>query len=229
LNCVIFQPSYIPWRGFFHQVAKADLFIFYDDVQFDKHGWRNRNRIKTHQGSRWLTIPVHDRHAPVEHTLINQVEIDWRQPWNRKHWSTIQQEYGKAPYLKNYAPMLEYFYTLQTGLLADFDVEFTIALARELGITHTRFIRSSSLAQTGEKTDRLLSMLVPLGVSHYITGPSARSYLEEDKFAQAGISLEYMVYDYRAYEQLYPPYDPQVSIIDLLLMKGPEALSYIIE
>jgi hypothetical protein len=225
---VIFQPSYIPWRGFFNQVAKADLFIFYDDVQFDKHGWRNRNRIKTHQGPRWLTIPVHDHHAPQEHTLINQVEIDWRQPWNRKHWRTIQQEYGKAPFFKKYTPLLEYFYNQQTTLLADYDIEFTIALAYELGIMHPRYIRSSSLPQKGDKTDRLLSMLVPLGVTNYITGPSARSYIEEDKFAHASISLEYMVYDYREYEQLYPPYDPQVSILDLLLMKGPESLSYIL-
>ena len=227
MNCVILQPSYIPWRGYFHQIAKADVFVFYDDVQFDKHGWRNRNRIKTHQGTRWLTIPVHGRGAPVQHTLIHQVEIDWTQAWNRKHWLTLQQAYGKAPYFKKYAPLLEYFYSQQPRFLSEFNIEYTIALARELGITETRFIRSSSMTPTGEKTDRLISILIPLGVSHYISGPSANTYLEEDKLAQAGISLEYMVYNYPPYEQLYPPYDPQVSILDLLMMKGPKALSFI--
>ena len=228
MNCVILQPSYIPWRGYFDQIYKADLFIFYDDVQYDKHGWRNRNRIKTHQGPQWLTIPVHGKGAPVDHTPINQVRIDWQQPWISKHWATLQQAYSKAPYFKEIAPLLEPYYHQHPEFLADFTIELTIFLARQLGNQHTRFLRSSALHATGTKTDRLVSLLVPLGVTHYISGPAARDYIEDEKFAAAGITLEYMTYNYPPYPQLYPPYDPQVSILDLLFMTGGQASTYIL-
>jgi len=227
MNCVILQPSYIPWRGYFDQINRADVFVFYDDVQYDKHGWRNRNRVKTHQGPQWLTIPVHARGAPVEHTQIREVRIDWRQPWNRKHWQTIQQAYSKAPYLADYAGLLEPFYSSRPELLSDFTITLTVALARALGIQHTRFVRAAELHASGHKTDRLIDILQKLGADKYLSGPSARSYLEEDKFRAAGIQLAYMRYDYPEYPQLHPPYDPQVSILDLLFMTGPHALEYI--
>ena len=228
MKCVILQPSYIPWRGYFHQIYEADIFVFYDDVQYDKHGWRNRNRVKTHQGTQWLTIPVHARGAPVQNLPINQVEIDWKQPWNRKHWMTLQQAYGRAPYFSQYAPRLQDFYQKHPLLLADFTIDLTIALARELGIQHTRFLRSSSIQAAGQKTDRLIHILTTLGATHYISGPSAKNYIEEDKFETAGIDLEYMEYNYPEYQQLYPPYDPQVTILDLMFMTGPDALDWIL-
>jgi hypothetical protein len=227
MKCVILQPSYIPWRGYFHQIYKADIFVFYDDVQYDKHGWRNRNRIKTHQGTRWLTIPVHARSAPVQNTPINKVMIDSRQPWNHKHLTTLTQSYGKAPFFSQYVTWLETIYQHPQTLLADFTIELTIAIARQIGIQHTQFLRSSALQATGTKTDRLINILTQLGADHYISGPSASSYIDANAFATAGITLEYMEYNYPEYEQLYPPYDPQVSILDLLFMTGSHALDYI--
>jgi WbqC-like protein family len=227
MNCVILQPSYIPWRGYFHQIRKADFFIFYDDVQYDRHGWRNRNRVKTPNGSRWLTIPVLNKGACANHTPINEIAVDWVQPWNKKHMETIRQAYGKAPYYERYRGLLKEFYGFQTRLLADFTIETTIALAKELGIMGTRYLRSSSLPAEGSKTDRLLSILRHVKATRYISGPSARDYLEEEKFRDAGIILEYMAYDYPEYPQLYPPFDPRVSILDLLFMTGPDAPSYI--
>ncbi len=228
MKCVILQPSYIPWRGYFHQIAKADVFVFYDDVQYDRRGWRNRNRIKTPQGVRWLTIPVHSKGYQIAHTPINQIRIAWERPWNAEHWKTIKFSYSKAPFFSQYAPLLEQFYQRHDEYLADFCIDFTITLAKELGITETRFIRSSELKASGVKTDRLLNILQLLNATHYITGPAAQNYLEEEKFHQAGISLEYMHYDYPEYSQLYPPYEPQVSILDLLFMTGQNALGYII-
>ena len=228
MKCVILQPSYIPWRGYFHQIEKADIFVFYDDVQYDKHGWRNRNRIKTHQGTKWLTIPVLARDAPVEHTPINQVLIDQRQPWNRKHWMTLVQSYSKAPYFSQYMSLLEELYRQPPALLADFTIELTIVLARQLGIEHTRFMRSSEIRANGMKTERLIKILTCLGADRYISGPSAKNYIDEAQFTSAGIALEYMEYNYPEYEQLYPPYDPQVSILDVMFMTGPDALSYIV-
>ena len=229
MNCVINQPNYIPWRGYFHQIQKADVFVFYDDVQYDKHGWRNRNRIKTPNGSVWLTIPVIKKGAVTNHIPINEIFIDWTRNWSSKHWKTIEQSYGKAPFFEVYASMLKEIYVQRYDKLADLTIQLTILIAGALGISGTEFVRSSSLNAGGTKTDRLLKILAQLGATHYITGPAAKNYLDEVKLAEVGISIEYMVYDYLEYSQLYPPYDPQVSILDLLFMRGPDSPKYIWE
>jgi len=227
MNCVINQPNYLPWRGYFHQIYKADVFVFYDDVQYDKHGWRNRNRIKTANGSVWLTVPVAKKGNVEKHTSINEIAIDWTRDWSRKHWKTIEQAYGKAPFFEMYWPTLKEAYLERHEKLADLTIQLTVLLSELLGIAKTKFMRSSSLTATGTKTDRLLGLLKQLGATHYISGPAAKAYLDEEKLAEAGISTEYMVYDYPVYSQLYPPYDPQVSILDLLFTEGPETAKYI--
>jgi len=226
-SCVILQPSYIPWRGYFHQILKSDIFVFYDDVQYDKRGWRNRNRIKTPSGTQWLTIPVNSHGAQIEHIPINQIHISWERPWNEEHWRTIDYAYHKAPFFSQFAPIIREFYSKHPVLLADFTIETTIRLSQVLDISHTRFLRSSSLAVEGRKTDRLVNILKTLDADHYISGPSARDYIEPQIFETAGIELEFMEYNYIEYPQLYPPYDPQVSILDLLFNTGPEARKYI--
>lgn len=228
MTCAVIQPSFIPWRGYFHQIRKADCFVFYDDVQYDKHGWRNRNRIKTAQGAQWLTVPVLSGGAVSEHRRIDEVMIDWRSNWPRKHLATVRQAYSKAPFFSGYLPLLEEAYECRPERLVDLTVPLTQKLAHALGIVHTRFVRSSELNLTGEKTSRLLNLFAKLGdVTCYVSGPSAKDYLEEDRLAAAGVELEYMVYDYPPYEQLHPPYDPQVTVLDLLFMKGPEAPEWI--
>src|SRR6188474_2223784 len=221
MKVVILQPSYIPWRGYFDQIFRADLFIFYDDVQYDKRGWRNRNQIKIPRGKQWLTIPVHSRGAQTENIPINQIQIVWENPWSQNHLKAIQHSYSKAPYFSRYLPLLEKFYGRRDVFLADFIIDFTIALAHELGNTQTSFIRSSEIAGiAGQKTERLIQLLQAVGATHYISGPSARDYIEKEKFDAAGIMLEYMEYNYPEYPQLYPPFDPYVSILDLLFVTG---------
>jgi len=227
MNCVILQPSYIPWRGYFDQIRRADLFIFYDDVQYDKHGWRNRNRIKTAQGKQWLTIPVNST-GVTDGIPIKQIKIEWSQPWTRSHLRALTSAYSKAPFFHLYREMLVQYYDRHDEFLADFTIDLTIALAGAIGIKQTRFMRSSEISGIdGKKTDRLIQILKHVGANHYISGPSAKDYLEEEKLATAGISFEYVNYDYPQYQQLYPPYDPQVSILDLLFMNGPESLHLI--
>jgi len=224
---VILQPSYIPWRGYFDQIRRADLFIFYDDVQYDKHGWRNRNQIKTVAGKHWLTIPVHTAGA-THGVTIKEVRIDWSKPWPSQHLKSLTAAYARAPYFKQYLPLLESFYDRRDECISEFTIATTVALARELGIRDTRFVRSSELEGIGGiRTSRLIEILRRVGADHYITGPSARDYIAADEFATAGIDLEYMKYEYPEYPQLYPPYDPQVSVLDLLFMTGPQALDYI--
>jgi hypothetical protein len=227
VRCVILQPSYIPWRGLFHQIQKADVFVFYDDVQYDDRGWRNRNRIKTSSGPQWLTIPVFSGGAQVEATPILEVPICWDRPWPRKHWTTIRHAYSRAPFFGRYEGLLESFYRRRDEKLADFTIDFTTALAGELGIRGTKFLRSSSLDAQGERMPRLISILEKVGANHYISGPSARDYIDEGMLREAGMTLEFMTYDYPEYVQLHPPYDPHVSVLDLLFMKGPDAPAYI--
>jgi hypothetical protein len=228
MNCVILQPSYIPWRGYFDQIQQADLFIFYDDVQYDKHGWRNRNRIKTAQGPLWLSIPVSNKGTISNHMLINEMNICWTTDWPRNHWKSIETAYGKAPYFNLYAEGLHELYFSHPDLLVDFTIPLTIHIARALGIQSTRFIRSSEIEGiTGTKTDRLIEILTKVGADQYFSGPSARDYIEPEKFSAAGIHLDYFEYNYPEYEQLYPPYDPFVSVLDLMFMQGEQALGFI--
>lgn len=223
MNGAILQPSYIPWRGFFHQIQKSEMFVFYDDVQFDKHGWRNRNQLKGANGPFWLTIPVQTR-GSLE-TPIHEIQIaDDR--WPRKHWSSIEQTYKKAPHFARYAELVRSFYDKPPSLLADFTIDTTIALAGALGLP-TKFLRSSTLGIEGKKTERIVAIMEKVGITHYISGPSAKSYIEEDLLTAKGISLEYMTYDYQPYPQLHGAFEGAVSILDLLFMTGPEAGTHI--
>jgi hypothetical protein len=228
MNVVILQPSYIPWRGYFDQIRRADLFIYYDDIQYDKHGWRNRNQIKTAQGKQWLTIPVHS-HGVTDGIPIKDVRIDWSKPWAKNHLKALTFAYSKAPYFKKYLPLLDSFYARHDETLADFTIATTEAITRALGILSTRFMRSSEMMGiNGQKTDRLIQILSKVGAKHYISGPSARDYIEQDKFDAAGITLEYIKYDYPAYEQFFPPFEPFVSVLDLLFMTGERAFDHIV-
>lgn len=223
LKVVILQPSYIPWRGYFDQVRKADVFVFYDCVQYDDRGWRNRNKVKTPQGTQWLTIPVNSKGCQTLKTPISDIPIVWDTPWSEKHLKALQLSYSKAPFFREYTEFLDAIYTRRDARLADFTCASTELIARALGIGHTEFVRSSSLPVEGAKSDRLLSILRHLGATHYISGPSARSYMELDKFADAGISVEFMEYAYQPYPQLYGAFEPQVTVLDLLFNTGSSA------
>jgi WbqC-like protein family len=230
MKVVILQPSYIPWRGYFDQIRCADLFVFYDDVQYDKRSWRNRNQIKTPRGKQWLTIPVFSRGAQTANIPINQIRITWDTPWNREHLKALQHSYARAPYFDHYAGLLEEIYQRHDEYLADFTIPTSISLARALGFTSTRFMRSSEIPGiVGQKTDRVINILKHVGATHYFCGPSASDYMEPEKFDRAGITFEYMQYNYPVYPQLHPPYDPFVSIFDLLFMVGPDAADYFIQ
>lgn len=227
MNVVILQPSYIPWRGVFDQIQKADLFIFYDDVQYDKHGWRNRNQIKTAQGKQWMTIPVHTK-GVTQGIPIKDVRIDWSKPWAKNHLKALTFAYAKTPYFASYAEWLDSAFGRRDEFLADFTIWLTIEIARKIGIHHTRFMRSSGIeGMEGQKTDRLIQILQHVGATHYISGPSARDYIEQEKFDSAGIALSYIEYNYAEYQQLYPPFDPYVTIFDAMFMLGEDTLKNI--
>ncbi|MGH9420824.1 MAG: WbqC family protein, partial [Thermoanaerobaculia bacterium] len=224
MRCVILQPSYIPWRGYFDLIHRADVFVFYDDVQYDKGGWRNRNRIKTPKGTKWLTIPVRKSGVVSGRIPINAMTVAG-DTWAREHMEALRRSYADAPYFD--PQWMRSLYAGSSQLLADFTIATTIELAARLGIRDTLFLRSSTLGAAGRKTDRLIEVLREIGATHYLSGPSAIDYVELHKFAEAGIALEWMTYDYPEYTQLYPPFDPFVTVLDLLFMTGSEAPRYI--
>jgi hypothetical protein len=225
-TAVVLQPSYLPWRGYFDLLDRADVFVFYDDVQYDKHGWRNRNRIKTANGVSWLTVPVHAHGAVEAGTPIADVAIDHRRDWVRAHAETLRHAYGRQPFYAFYGPLIASILERRHERLADLTIELTIALARQLGST-TEFVRSSEFPLNGRKTDRLLDVLERVGADHYISGPSARAYIAPEQFDAAGITLEYAAYEYPAYTQPHPPYEAAVSIVDTLFALGPAAIDNI--
>ncbi|MBN1992344.1 MAG: WbqC family protein [Anaerolineae bacterium] len=218
------QPTFLPWRGYFDIIHKVDIFVFYDDAQYDRRSWRNRNRIKTPNGSQWITVPVLTKgkyFAP-----INEILIDNRQNWQHNHLKTIHHCYSKAPYFEQFFPLLVQVYEQPWERISDLDIYLTKMLADILGI-RVQWVVSSDLKLTSRSTDRLVDICLALGADRYLSGPSAQAYIEPEKFKQAGITLEYQIYNYPPYPQINGIFDPHISVIDLLFNCGPDAPNYI--
>ena len=216
----VLQPGYLPWLGFFDQLRRADVFVYYDDVQFDKHGWRNRNRIKTQSGPIWLTVPV--RHSGMGFPKILDVEIDNRTPWARKHVASIRQAYARAPHLARYLPALEEVLQRPWQQLVDLDMACAALMAEWLGLSR-RIERSSVLGTTGERSERLVNMCRHLGASTYLSGDSAEAYLDIPLFEAHGIAVEWQRYAHPTYPQLHGAFVPFMSALDLVLNCGDES------
>jgi hypothetical protein len=228
LTGVILQPSYIPWRGYFDLIHRADVFVFYDDVQYDKHGWRNRNRIAVGDHSEWLTIPVRSKGNVTNRLRICDTEVHWERAWNRAHLDKVSANYRRAPGFKRYFPLLEEHLSVRRDLLVEYTIPLTRAICDALGICDTRFLLSSELdIHDDDPTGRLVKILQHLGATTYVSGPSAKAYLREDAFAEAGISLEYIEYSYPNYTQTNASFDGSLSIMDLLFMEGERASEFI--
>lgn len=223
--CII-QPSYIPWKGYFHQIAKSDIFIFLDTVQYDRRGWRNRNKIKTPQGPSWLTIPV-QAHGSHDGLLIKNVQIQDDQ-WANSHIEKIRLNYLKSPYFPDEFPWLKELLlstAKQYTNISRISAETTQLIARQIGLKNHQFIYASDLAvKTDNSSTYILKLVQAVEGSAYLSGPSAQNYLDTKLFDDAGIPVEWMRYDYAEYPQLYPPFTHQVSIIDLIFMVGSKAV-----
>lgn len=219
----ILQPGYLPWLGFFEQMYKSDVFVIYEDVQYDKHGWRNRNRIKTANGVQWLTVPILVKFE--EHPLISEVEVDNKQNWRKKHLSAIQQSYSKAPFYKEYADIFEEAYSRDWEYLIDIDMYFITKLSECLGMGSKKIIRSSTLDATGDRVERLVNICKMFKADTFYEGAAGRNYLDEKHFAGHGIRLEFQDYKHPVYNQLYGDFVPYLSVIDLLFNHGEESLA----
>jgi hypothetical protein len=222
MRIVILQPGYLPWLGFFDQLRRCDCFVIYDDVQYTHRDWRSRNRIKTRSGAQWLTVPVLSRGRRYQ--LINETEIDYDQPWVRKHTGAIEVNYAEAEFFSCYFAELKEALCSRPRYLLELDMTIIRLCAAWLGIK-TPMLYASQISVTGKSSERLLHICQHLGADHYLTGDSARDYLDEDSFRQAGITMEYHNYQHPVYKQLYGAFIPYMSIIDLFFNHGPASLA----
>ncbi len=220
----ILQSNYIPWKGYFDLIRGVDEFIIYDSVQYTKNDWRNRNKIKSPHGELWLTIPVHQKSLQQ---LIRETAIS-SPLWAQKHWRSISQIYAKAPRFAEVKDFLGELYDSAAALrlLSEVNVRFLSAICAFLGI-HTRISSSEDYPQTGDRNDRLIQLIHAARGTRYLSGPAAASYLDRDRFEREGISICWADYSgYSEYTQLYPPFNHFVSIIDLLVSTGSNAVDY---
>ena len=212
----ILQSNYIPWRGYFDIIRRAGDFVLYDTAQYTKNDWRNRNRIITPDGPVWLTIPV--RHSARFGQTIAQTRISDPR-WTKRHLGSLQAALGRAPLFRGtLAPALADCYA-EAGALDSLSQVNRLLIERVMGMLGlaTRLHDAADLPQEGDRTGRLVSICKALGARRYLTGPAARSYLDEEQFESAGISVDWMVYPaYPAYAQADKGYDPSVSILDVL-------------
>ncbi|MBX9851159.1 MAG: WbqC family protein [Cytophagaceae bacterium] len=219
---VILQSNYIPWKGYFDLINSADEFIFYDDVQYTKNDWRNRNKIKTSEGLMWLTIPTGDDIK----RKIYEVEIK-DQSWKKKHKQIFVQYYKRASFFEEYKFILDFLYDNSIVNLSEYNQRAVKYLADILGMK-TKFSDSSAYRAEGERTERLIKILQQAGAEKYVSGPTAKGYLQEELISEAKIKLEYFDYSgYPQYRQLHGAFVHEVSILDLIFNMGKDATKYL--
>ncbi len=222
MKVLITQSNYIPWKGYFDAIRAADLFVVYDEVQYTRRDWRNRNRIKTPGGLRWLSVPVSNDYARQR---ISEVKIDGYR-WRRKHLESLRHSYGSLPYYDEVMAFLAPVYEAGDLYLSELNMRLIRAINSYLKI-ETAIRQSKAFEPVSGRSERLLHICMELGASEYLSGPSAAAYLDEELFARQGIAVRYLDYgNYPEYPQLYGNFVHEVTILDLLFSKGPEALQF---
>lgn len=224
MTCVIMQPTYLPWAGYFDMMDTADVFVLFDTVQFEKQAWQQRNRIKSGSDkSIWLTVPVIQNLGQK----IIDVKVNNAQEWTRKHWGTIEQFYRKAPYWKNYSADFAKVYDRAWTSLPELNITLIELIRGILGID-TVLVRASDRKFCGEKVGLLVNICREFGADVYLSPVRASDYIEEDNvFGPAGIKLLYHRYEHPVYSQQFEGFMPFMSVIDLIFNAGPKALEII--
>lgn len=221
----VMQSNYIPWKGYFDSIDKSDLFVLFDDVQYTKGDWRNRNIIKTSNGLKWLTIPVQVSGKFTQRICDTKVA---QKDWNKKHWEIIRHEYRRAECYNDVSPWLEeLFLNCNFEYLTEINYYFIEEIMRFLQITTpVKFSRDINHPQ--EKSARLLDLCLKTNSNIYFSAPAARDYLNETIFYEKGIDIQYADYSgFPAYPQIHPPFEHKVSVIDLILNVGSDSRKYL--
>lgn len=222
ITTVINQPSYIPWLGYFEQIIKADIFIFYDDVQFTKRDWRTRNYIKTQQGKHMLSIPVRLEKSYKEYK-INEVKISYEENWVDKHLKTIQHAYSRSAFYSEVYPILENILHKKHVLLSELNIDIIKNICHYLNIDTNKLYFSSQLEACGDQNRRLVNICKHFNTNIYYTGAAAQNYLDSALFAKHGIEVVYQQYEHPIYPQGGEGFVSHLSVIDLLFNCGKES------
>ncbi|MDH5896549.1 WbqC family protein [Vibrio splendidus] len=221
----ILQSNYIPWKGVFDMINQVDTFVFFEDVDYTNRDWRTRNKIRTNSGSKWLTVPV--KKMP-RGTKICDIRIANDGKWQKKHKSTISQSYSKAKYFQEYKWILDDIYDTEWDSLSDFNIYTTKLICDLLGI-QCNFVNSKDIESIGVKDDKLISICKSLSADYYLSGPSAKNYIDNDKFEEESIELAYIDYSgYPEYSQVQDDFEHYVSVLDVIFNCGPDSRSHIV-
>ena len=220
----IHQPQYLPYLGFFHKLLHCDVFVTLDNVQFQKNGLQNRNKLKTSQGWQWLTVPVLHRSGQ----LINEVRINPKVPWQRKHWNALVSNYSPAPYFDVYGPGLKRLIDREWSSLCELNMVLIRWAMNALGI-ETPILYSSALGVEGNRTELLVNICKAVGAQCYLSGPGGRRYMELTAFEAAGITVIWQEFTSPAYDQVFPDvgFVPDLSVVDALFNCGPETIEFL--
>ncbi|MBA7629888.1 hypothetical protein ES703_37395 [subsurface metagenome] len=223
----ILQPGYLPWLGFFEQLAKVDTFVLFNDVQYTKLDWRNRNRIKTPNGVRYLTVPIVRMSTE---TLIKDIKISYDHPWCMKHINMLRASYQKAAYFKQYFDHIKECIESKFEYLQDLNFALIKILSNLLGLEDKNFLWSSSVPyeRSRNKSVNLLNICLSTGATYLYDGKSAQKFLDLDFLNEHGVTVEFQDYQHPQYPQQWGEFVPYLSVIDLLFNVGPESLDYII-
>ncbi len=221
MKVLITQSNYLPWKGYFDAINRADCFVVYDEMQYTRRDWRNRNRIKSKDGLKWLTIPVHNNYGRDK---ISEVQIAERK-WRDKHPALLKASYGNMPYFEEVMEWLMPVYKSEEIYLSRINRMFINQINQYLEI-ETQILDSADFKLLGNRSEKLLNIVRELGADVYLTGLSARNYLDEALFEKAGVHVEYLDYsNYKEYPQAFGPFIHEVSIVDLLFAEGRSARS----
>jgi len=223
MKAAIMQPTYLPWMGYFDLMDQSDIFVFLDNVQFEKQSWQQRNEIKTPKGELWLSIPI-IRKYPQQ---IKEVRINNFQPWQSNHLKSIQYNYSKAKYFNKYIKFFQDIYSEKTTKLIDFTIPIIILIKNILGI-NTEIIKASELDVKGKKVELLFDICHKIGANEYLSPVGSKEYIDENNlFEKGNIKLEYHQYNHPVYTQLFGEFISYLSVIDLLFNKGENSLNII--
>jgi len=216
----IHQPNYLPYLGYFEKMASSDVFILYDDAEFVKEMFYNRNRIKTPEGALWISIPIIYRFS--DHQKINEVKIDPLKKWNNKHWKTIKQFYSKSKYYHEICELIESIYQKSWEKLSDVNIALILTIKDYLGIK-TRIALSSEYNVSGDRSEKLLKLCKNFRATVYLAGSTGKKYLDENLFLDHGINISYQKFEHPKYNQLFGDFLPNMNILDLLFNEGPNS------
>lgn len=222
---VISQPMYFPWVGFLQQIRLADVFVFYDDVQFTSGGFLNRVQVKTEGGIRWMTVPLRDQHLGQR---INEVTIDDRSPWRQRHRELLKRAYDAAPHREEMLRLVDAVFAQSLTSLAELSQASTFALVDYFGLSAgTSFLVSSSQDVPGRSTQRVIDLCAHVHGKTYLTGHGARNYLVHEEFEARGLSVAYIDYGVEPYPQAHGTFTPYVTALDLVAHCGRAGVNHI--